>query len=237
MADRFFAAAIAVLLVALCPATAAAAASINGVVSYAGTDPDTAIQMMADPDCLVLHTEAVHTERIVGDGAGHLGNVFVYVKSGLAGATYSAPGDSHLLDQKGCQYFPHVSGLMVGQDLLIRNSDTTLHNVHAIPKVNREFNQGQPIQGMETKKSFSKPEVMIRFKCDVHPWMSSYMAVLEHPFFAVSGADGSFAIENLPEGDYELEAWHEELGTLSQQVTVGADGVTDVEFDYGAGGS
>lgn len=236
MTDRFPTVGIALLLIVLCPAAAATAASIQGVVSYAGTDPDVAISMAADPDCLMLHPEAVHTEQIVSDEAGHLANVFVYVKSGLTGGGFSAPAESHLLDQQGCQYAPHVSGLMVGQELVIRNSDTTLHNVHALPKVNKEFNQGQPFQGMETKKSFDKSEVMIRFKCDVHPWMSSYMAVLDHPFFAVSGPDGSFAIEDLPSGSYELEAWHEELGTRTQQVTVG-DGVTEVAFDFGAGGS
>lgn len=235
MGYRFSVAGTILLLTALCPA-AATAASVQGVVSYAGADPDKPISMAADADCLVMHPEAVHTEKIVADETGHLANVFVYVKSGLPGGKFSAPAKAHLLDQKGCQYAPHVSGLMVGQELVIRNSDTTLHNVHAIPTANREFNQGQPFQGMESKKSFDKPEVMIRFKCDVHPWMSSYMGVLEHPFFAVSGVDGSFSIEDLPSGSYELEAWHEELGTRTQQVTVG-DGATEVTFDFGAGGS
>ncbi len=236
MTKRFSAVGFALPLMAVWSAMGARAATLEGVVSYAGSDPDTAIQMAADPDCLMLHPEPVHSETIVGDGAGHLANVFVYVKSGLAGKSFSAPADPHLLDQKGCQYVPHVSGLMVGQELVIRNSDTTLHNVHALPEVNREFNQGQPFQGMETRKTFDKTEVMIRFKCDVHPWMSSYIAVLEHPFFAVSGADGSFSIQNLPAGTYEIEAWHEELGARSQQVTVG-DGATEVAFDFGAGGA
>ncbi len=211
-------------------AVAAGAGSIRGVVTYANGDPDTAIKMDADPVCAGLHTEAVHTEKVVAE-AGHLANVFVYVKEGLTGS-YSAPSEAHVLDQRGCQYFPHVSGLMVGQTLLIRNSDPTLHNIHALPKVNDEFNQGQPFQDMELEKSFTQSEVMVRFKCDVHPWMESWMAVLEHPFFAVSGSDGSFSIEGLPAGDYVVEAWHEELGTQTQSVTVGEDGTVEVNFDF-----
>lgn len=208
---------------------AAGAGSIRGVVAYANGDPDTAIKMDADPVCAGLHTEAIHTEQVVAEG-GNLANVFVYVKEGLTGS-YSAPAEAHLLDQQGCRYLPHVSGIMVGQTLTIRNSDPTLHNVHALPEKNAEFNQGQPFQDMELEKTFDQAEVMVRFKCDVHPWMSSYMGVLEHPFFAVSGDDGSFAIDGLPAGDYLVEAWHEELGTQTQNVTVG-DGPVEVSFDF-----
>ncbi len=208
----------------------AGGSSIQGTITYANGDPDTAIKMDADPVCAGLHTEAVHTEKVVAEG-GHLANVFVYVKEGLTGS-YQAPSEAHLLDQRGCQYSPHVSGLMVGQTLLIRNSDQTLHNIHALPKVNDEFNQGQPFVDMELEKTFDLSEVMVRFKCDVHPWMSSYMGVLEHPFFAVSGTDGSFSIEGLPAGDYVVEAWHEELGTQTQNVTVEADGTVEASFDF-----
>ncbi len=208
---------------------AAGSGSIQGMVAYTNGDPDTAIKMDADPVCAGLHSEAVHTEQVVAEG-GQLANVFVYVKEGLTGS-YSAPAEAHLLDQQGCRYSPHVSGIMVGQTLTIRNSDPTLHNVHALPEKNPEFNQGQPFQGMELEKTFDQAEVMVRFKCDVHPWMSSYMAVLEHPFFAVSGDDGSFAIEGLPAGDYAVEAWHEQLGTKTQNVTVG-DGPVEVSFDF-----
>ena len=137
-----------------------------------------------------------------------------------------------MLNQQGCTYAPHVSGIMTGQTLIIRNSDPTLHNVHALPKNNEEFNQGQPFQDMELEKEFGTAEVMVRFKCDVHPWMSAYMGVVDHPFFATSGADGSFAIEGLPAGDYVLEAWHETLGAQTQSVTVAADGAVDVSFDF-----
>ena len=214
--------------------TAAAMAGSSGIagsVSYSNGDPDTAIAMDADPVCAGMHDGEVHTEMVVAE-AGNLANVFVYVKEGLSGS-YSAPAETAVLDQKGCQYHPHVSGIMVGQTLLIRNSDPTLHNVHALPTVNAEFNQGQPFQNMELERTFDEKEVMVRFKCDVHPWMSSYMGVLDHPFYAVSGADGSFAITGLPAGEYVLEAWHEELGAQTQSVSV-ADGETaTASFAFG----
>lgn len=215
------------------PPTAAPAAgsgSVTGVINYSNGDPDAVIKMDADPVCSGLHSDAVETETVVAD-AGKLANVFVYVKEGVSGS-YPAPGEAHVLNQEGCVYSPHVSGVMTGQKLVIRNSDPTLHNVHALPKNNEEFNQGQPFQGMELEKEFTSEEVMVRFKCDVHPWMGAYMAVLDHPFFSVSGADGSFEIDGLPAGDYVLEAWHETLGTQTQSVSVAADGAVAVTFDF-----
>ncbi|MFQ5525644.1 MAG: carboxypeptidase regulatory-like domain-containing protein [Thermoanaerobaculia bacterium] len=214
------------------PATAAPAgnAAINGTINYSNGDPDAAIKMDADPVCAGLHPEGAETQTVVADGGG-LANVFVYVKEGISGS-YDAPSEPALLDQQGCTYRPHVSGIMTAQTLVIRNSDPTLHNVHALPNNNEEFNQGQPFQDMELEKEFANAEVMVRFKCDVHPWMGAYIGVVDHPFFAVSGADGSFSIGGLPAGDYVLEAWHETLGTQTQSVTVGADGAVDVSFDF-----
>jgi hypothetical protein len=208
---------------------------ITGKATYANGDSDTKIAMDADPVCASLHPDVVHTQKIVHDGSGNLANVFVYVKEGLTGS-YPAPSSSHLLDQVGCQYSPHISGLQVDQKLVIRNSDPTLHNVHAMPNVNKEFNMGQPFQGMELEHTFDKVEVMVRFKCDVHPWMASYMGVLDHPYFGVSGEDGSYSIGNLPAGDYVIEAWHEELGTQTQSVSVGASGEVEASFDFSPAG-
>lgn len=214
---------------ATAPAPATGGGSVSGLVSYNNGDPDTAINMDADPVCSGLHESEVTTQQVAVDN-GNLANVFVYLKD--VSGSYPAPADPVVLDQQGCTYHPHVSGIQVGQKLVIRNSDPTLHNVHALPTVNPEFNQGQPFQGMELEKTFDLPEVMIRFKCDVHPWMSSWMGVLEHPFFAVSGADGSFSIENVPAGEYTLEAWHETLGTKTQTVTVSEGGDVAVSFDF-----
>jgi plastocyanin len=203
-------------------------ATITGKVAYSNGDPDQPIRMDADPVCSGLHEHGAETEQIVG-GEGVLGNVFIYVKSGLSGS-YPVPAENKLLEQKGCQYFPHVSGIQVGQTLVIRNDDPTLHNVHALPQKNQEFNQGQPFQGMELERTFDQPEVMVRFKCDVHPWMSSYAGVLDHPFYAVSAEDGTFSIGHVPAGTYTLEAWHETLGTQTMEVTV-EDGAT-IEADW-----
>ena len=210
-------------------------ASIRGNALYQNGDPDAPIAMDADPVCASLHTDEVHTQQVVIDDAGNMANVFVYVKEGLGGG-FTAPAEAHVLDQLGCQYAPHVSGVMVGQKILIRNSDPTLHNVHAMPTANAEFNSGQPFQGMELEHTFDNVEVMVPFKCDVHPWMSSYMAVLDHPFFGVSGADGTFAIDSLPAGDYVVEAWHETLGTKTQKVTVADGESVDLTFDFSPAG-
>lgn len=209
------------------------AGKVTGKVAYAATnDPDVPIRMDADPVCAGLHSQPVHTEKIVASN-GNLANVFVYVKSGLpAGMKFGPPSEKKVLDQQGCQYHPHVSGVQVGQTLVIKNSDNVLHNIHAMPEKNAEFNIGQPAP-MENERTFDQEEVMVPVKCDVHPWMSSYLGVLSHPYYAVTGADGSFTIEKLPPGTYTLEAWHEELGTKTMQVTVPESGTAEANFDFG----
>ena len=185
------------------PAAVGGSGSITGLVSYTGADTDAAINMDADPVCASSHSEGAESETILAVD-GNLANVFVYVKEGVSGS-YTAPSEPLVLDQNGCTYLPHVSGIQTGQKFIIRNSDSTLHNVHAIPVKNKEFNQGQPFQNMELEKAFDIAEVMVPFKCDVHPWMAAYIGVVDHPYFAVSGADGSFTIEGLAAGDYVVE--------------------------------
>lgn len=212
-------------------ADTANAGGVKGVVNYAGPDADVPIAMNADPNCLSLHPTPVDTGKyLVKDGK--LGNVFVYVKTGLEGKSFPTPTEKKVLDQQGCLYTPHVFGIQVGQPLSIKNSDAFLHNIHAMPQTNAEFNQGQPIQNMEFDKVFDKAEVMVPFKCDVHPWMNAYVGVVPHPYYAVSGEDGSFSIDELPAGTYTLEAWHEELGTQTKDVTVAANQTVDVTFDF-----
>ena len=209
------------------------AATITGTIKYDGEVPKfKEIKMDADPICLTHHTSAVYPETlVVGDG-NTMANVFVYVKSGLSKKDYPAPADAVVLEQKGCQYLPHVLGVMVGQKLKITNPDGTLHNVHALSKVNQEFNLAMPKFRTETEKVFDKEEAIFPIKCDVHPWMGGYVAVMSHPFFSTSKLDGKFTISNLEAGTYEVEAWHEKMGTKTQSVTVDADETKTIDFTF-----
>ena len=211
----------------------ATAGKVTGSVKLEGEAPKPdAIQMAADPNCARLHSTPVMTQFYVTGEGGSLANVFVYVKSGLEGMSFTAPSEPVVLDQQGCTYHPHVIGMQVGQPLEIMNSDDTLHNIHAMPKKNKEFNIGQPVKGLKTNKTFDVPEVMIPFKCDVHKWMNSYAGVLDHPYFAVTSEDGAFEIPNLPPGDYVVEAWHERMGTKEMSVTVPASGSAEANFSF-----
>ena len=169
--------------------------------------------MDADPNCPKRRrAPQFQATFLVGSDGKSLGNVFVYVKDGLGNYVYDPPAGNATIDQKGCRYTPHVFGVRVGQKIEIINSDPTLHNIHATPKANSEFNTGQPMQGMKTEHTFTAKEVMVPFKCDVHGWMNAYVGVLDHPFFAVTGEDGKFTLKGLPPGTYTVEAWHEKLG-------------------------
>jgi len=194
--------------------------SITGKVTFDGEPPvRTPIKMAADPNCKP-GPEAMSETTIVSADKG-LKNEFVYVKDGLGNAVYETPTKSILLDQVGCRYEPHVFGVFVGQPVEIKNSDPTLHNVHAIPKSNAEFNFGQQNDKAPAfTKMFDKPEIGVSFRCDVHGWMRAYANVVTNPFFAVTKDDGSFEIKGLPAGTYTIEAWHEKLGTQTQKVTI-----------------
>jgi len=200
--------------------TPAFAGSVTGKALFEGTPGENPkIDMTADPVCQSLNQNQAFQQRIVINSNGTLKNVFVYIK-GLEGQTFLVPQTPAVLDQQACVYHPRILGMQVNQKLQITNSDPTLHNIHAFSKNSPEFNLGMPIQGMKMEKTFSNPEVMVKMKCDVHPWMTGYVGVLNHPFFAVTGDDGSFKIDNVPPGDYVLEAWHETYGTKTQNVTV-----------------
>ncbi len=209
-------------------------ATVDGTVLFEGTPPAMPeIKLGTDPVCVSLHKEPLRSEEIVVSD-GKLANVFVYVKEGLEKYKFAPPSAPAELNQDGCRYVPHVGGLMVGQDLKIVNSDPTLHNIHCMAESNPQFNVGQPIKGMETIKTFARPEVMVHFKCDVHKWMSAYFGVLPHPYYSVTGKDGSFSLKNLPPGDYLIEAWQEKLGTQTQRVTVGDRETKQLSFSFKA---
>jgi len=212
----------------------ATAGNIEGVISFDGVAPkNEPIKMNADPVC-VKENATPQTQETWEVADGKLANVFVYVKSGLGNYSYDPPSGPVEINQMGCRYHPHVFGIRVGQELDIVNSDPTLHNIHALPKSNAEFNTGQPIQGMKTMHMFTTPEVMVPFKCDVHGWMNAYVGVVDNPYFAVTGADGKFSIKGLPPGTYTIEAWHEKGGTQTAQVTIGAKETKDANFTFKA---
>jgi len=192
---------------------------VTGTITFDGTPPaPRPLRMDSDPLC-VPEPGATSELLLVGAGAG-LQNVFVYVKDGLGARTYAVPDAPVLLDQVGCRYIPHVFGVQVGQTVMVSNSDPLVHNVHAVPRANKEFNFGQPAKTPPVPRVFDAPEIGVPFRCDVHGWMNAYANVVTHPFFAVTGADGRFEIKGLPAGTYTLEFWHEQLGTQTVSVTV-----------------
>jgi plastocyanin len=214
---------------------AATAGDVKGTVTLNGAAPkNEPIRMNADPVCLKEAKGPQAQETFMVSGDGKLANVFVYVKDGLGNYVYDPPSGPVQLDQNGCRYHPHVFGVRVNQPVVIVNSDPTLHNIHALPKANKEFNNGQPIEGMKMEHTFTAKEVMVPFKCDVHGWMNAYVGVLDHPFFAVTGENGSFELKGLPPGTYTVEAWHEKLGAKTQSVTIAAKESKDVNFTFDA---
>lgn len=218
----------------LTPAIATAQGKITGKVKFEGTPPAPAkLKMDADPVCAQAHPDgAVSEDIVVGEGGG-LQNVFVYLKE--VPGDFPAKTEPAVIDQKGCLYTPRVIGLQTGQPLKFLNSDPTLHNVHAMPQANTEFNQGMPLQGMKLNQTFTAPEVGVPFKCDVHGWMASYGGIVEHPYFAVTDATGAFALPRVPPGTYTVEVWHETLGTRTQTITVEPNGSVDLAVTFAQG--
>ena len=213
---------------------AAGAASVEGRVRFEGQRPEpTRITMSTDPTCAKQHPGPVTADDFVIGGDGGLGNVIVFVSSGLAGKTFDVPADPAVEEQKGCMYKPHVLALQAGQKLKIVNSDNTLHNIHPLPANNREWNKAEPA-GSVLEEAFAREEIAIPVKCNVHPWMRSYIAVFKHPYFAVTGKDGTFDLRNLPPGEYTLKAWHEKFGTMTQTVTIASGEAKKIDFVFKA---
>jgi len=201
------------------------AGDIQGKITFDGKAPKMkSLRMDADPVCVANNEVAPRKEWLILDENNGLKNVLVFVKespSNSLSSDYSPPENPAVIDQNGCVYVPHVLGVMVGQDLDILNSDGTLHNIHALPKVNKEFNKAMPRSKKRMTVQFDKSEAPFKVKCDVHPWMGAFIGVFEHPYFAVTDDDGSYVISGLEPGDYVIEAWHERLGSQTANVTVG----------------
>ncbi len=206
--------------------------SILGVVRLVGPAPKRTPIPLTPESRKLYKTAPLSEDAIVGpDGA--VANVFVYVKEGLpAGKTYATPEKAGLLDQQKSMFRPRVQGVLVGQDLLMRNSDPVIHNVRSLSEENRPFNVGQPANTPDRKKVFKESEGPIEVRCDFHPWMKAFFFVMDHPFFAVSNEQGEFEIQGLPSGKYTLAIWHETFGKQEQEITVGKDDLKGVDFKF-----
>src|SRR5262245_61118243 len=209
-----------------------ATASVMGKIVFDGTPPpNEKIQMSADPYC-ASHSQMPMTETVkVSDGG--LENVIVYVKSGLPSTSFPAPTEAVTIDQHDCHYVPHVFTIQVGQPLKIKNSDSTLHNIHAWAEKNMPFNIGQPVQNMETTKMFTTEEVPLPIRCDVHKWMGAFVGVFPHPYHTVSTQGGKYELK-LPAGNYESVAWHEKYGQQTGMVTVADNGKAELNLTFKA---
>jgi len=209
-----------------------AQASLTGVVKFNGTAPKPArIDMSADPNCAKAHPTPATTEDVVVGDNGGLANVVIYVSDGLTSHTFQPPQQPAVFEQKGCQYKPHVLAMQANQKLDVVNSDETTHNIHPNPNNNREWNMTQP-HGMPLEQTFTREEIAIPVKCNIHPWMRGYIAVFKHPYFVVSDKNGSFSLKDLPPGTYTITAWQEKLGTLNQKITVGAGESKTLDFAF-----
>jgi plastocyanin len=188
--------------------------------------------MGMDPKCADLNRGQRRVQELVLVGAdGGLANAFVKLQGPVAGGG-AIPSTPVVLDQQGCFYTPRVLGARVGQTLQIRNSDEVLHNLHSLsPKANA-FNVSQPKAGMTYEIKLQDEDAMLRLKCDIHGWMTAYVGVVTHPYFAVSGANGEFEIRNVPVGSRAIRVWHEQYGELTQTVRVAAGAPTTVDFTY-----
>lgn len=207
-----------------------AGGSVAGRVAFDGAAPEPkTLRVSSDPNCAKAHPEGLKDDHLVVTG-GAVRDVVVFVSAGLPKdyAPPPAPAEAVTLDQKGCMYRPKVVALRVGQPLHVLNSDPTFHNVHGRRGNSSEFNVGM-VGGDPTKfveRRFDRPELGFRFQCDVHPWMAAYAAAFDHPFFAVTGADGRYVLAGLPAGTYTVEAWHATLGLVKRERVAVADGET-----------
>jgi plastocyanin len=213
----------------------ATAGAVTGTVKLDGKAPaERPINMSAEPYCQKSHPKpVVPPEVVTGEGAS-LANVVVYVKDDMSKYSFTTPSQPVPLDQQGCMYDPHVVALMAGQTLEVKNDDQTTHNIHPMPKDNREWNKSQPPGAAPIEDSFARAEMAIPVKCNVHPWMKSYIFVFKNPYYAVTTKDGKFEIKNLPPGTYTIEAWQEKYGVQDQSVTIGPKESKEVSFTFKA---
>ena len=211
----------------------ATAGSISGTLKYTGKRPaPKLIDISQDPTCVKAHKGKAYDESLVVDSKSNLANAFIYIRKGLEGKVFEVPTTPVTLDQSGCWFRPHVLGIMVGQQLTITNSDPVTHNIHPVAQINREWNHSMGPGDAPLQRKFTKPEIMVPVKCNIHDWMHSFIGVTDNPYFAVSKDDGTFKIENLPPGTYTLGVWHEKLGVQEQTISVSSKSDTPANFTF-----
>ena len=224
----------ALALVAMIAQPVLAGGGVKATAKFDGERPKrTVLKMDADQYCAKANEKKVGSEEAIVRKEGMVKNVIVYVKDGLGDAEFEVPTEKAELNQQGCMYHPHVQALQAKQPMIVKNSDATLHNIHSFAEKQKAFNFAQPKQGDEKEVTFSRPEI-VKVKCDVHPWMSAYIGVFDHPFHAVTEKDGTCELADLPPGEYTLAAWHETFGEVEQKVTVADGEAAEVEFVFKA---
>jgi plastocyanin len=202
----------------------ASAGDITGTITLKGTPPKEKdiTPLKEDPTCGKFHSDMPTTQFYVVGPKGELADVIVSLQD-MNGKSTGASAPAVVLDQKGCVYVPSIFAVQTGQKIIVKNSDPVLHNVHNSPGAgseNKEFNQAQIPNGPDLTFTFAKPENFLKFQCDVHKWMFAWVSIFDHPYFAVSGKDGSFKIANVPPGKYKLQAAHRKAGTVTQEIEV-----------------
>ena len=209
-----------------------AGGTISGKVTYEGTPAKMKpIDMSKEPSCAKMYTTPPFAETVVTGAGNSLENVVVYVSAGAPDD--AAPSTAAVFTQKGCRYIPHVLAFQVNQEIKITNEDQTSHNIHTLPKLNREWNKSQPPGAPPITEKYDKNEIF-PVKCNVHPWMHGNFAVLKNSHFAVTGDGGAFSLANLPPGKYTITAWHESYGEQTQDVTISGSETKTISFVFRA---
>src|ERR1700740_2887984 len=224
---------VALLAFMVSPALLFGAGTVSGKITYTGTPAkQKPIDMSKEPSCAKQHATPVTTESVVTGANNALANVVVYISAG-APDEGSAPAEAVTFTQKGCQYIPHVLAMHTGQELKVVNADQTSHNIHPLAKINREWNKSQPPGSPAIQEKFDSPG-FISVKCNIHPWMHGWFAVLKTNHVSISKDDGGFSLPNLPPGKYTVTAWHEDYGTQTQEVTISGNETKAIDFSFKA---
>ncbi|MEJ7606674.1 MAG: hypothetical protein WKF37_10490 [Bryobacteraceae bacterium] len=214
-------------------ADAKTAGLLKGRAVFVGKRPALrTVDLDQDPDCVRAHGKRVVADESFVESNSGLANVFVYIKSGLEGKAFEPPKAAVPIDQKRCWFQPRIIGIQTSQSLRVSNSDPVTHNIHPMAQINREWNQSQSQGASPLSRRFTRREIMIPVKCNIHGWMRAFIGVVEHPYFAVTGREGAFEIKDVPPGDYTLAAWHEKLGVQEVPITVAASGTVQTAFRF-----